>query len=247
MCLFHHAPRRTDDALDELAAQYADSAIPVFAARDGLTVRLAPRESYADNLSPRAQLLVGDGHCRWREAGGAVEQRLAAELNGDGGRLDDGGFSRPAVAVGGEPGGVVEQAVGEMIGGGLLPQPGDRARQRRPRGIGGGVKGGKAGAGQLSLSAQHRGELARPVAVQQLEQLGRGLGVGKVPGSRGRRAATPTAEVVAHPERSSSSCSTEQCRNTRSASGYRGRWINTAWCAYEVRWNLLRPVPSGNR
>jgi phosphoribosyl 1,2-cyclic phosphodiesterase len=42
VCLFHHAPRRTDDALDELAARYADGAIPVFAARDGLTVRLAP-------------------------------------------------------------------------------------------------------------------------------------------------------------------------------------------------------------
>lgn len=42
VCLFHHAPRRTDDALDELTARYADGAIPVFAARDGLTVRLAP-------------------------------------------------------------------------------------------------------------------------------------------------------------------------------------------------------------
>ena len=45
VCLFHHAPRRTDDALDEIAAQHADGAIPVFAARDGLTVRLASRES----------------------------------------------------------------------------------------------------------------------------------------------------------------------------------------------------------
>jgi ribonuclease BN (tRNA processing enzyme) len=42
VCLFHHAPRRTDDALDELAARYADNAIPVFAARDELTVRLVP-------------------------------------------------------------------------------------------------------------------------------------------------------------------------------------------------------------
>jgi phosphoribosyl 1,2-cyclic phosphodiesterase len=41
VCLFHHAPRRTDDALDELAARHADGAIPVFAARDQLTVRLA--------------------------------------------------------------------------------------------------------------------------------------------------------------------------------------------------------------
>jgi phosphoribosyl 1,2-cyclic phosphodiesterase len=42
VCLFHHAPRRTDDELDELAARYADAAVPVFAARDELTVRLAP-------------------------------------------------------------------------------------------------------------------------------------------------------------------------------------------------------------
>jgi ribonuclease BN (tRNA processing enzyme) len=42
VCLFHHAPRRTDDALDVLAARYADGAIPVFAARDELTVRLVP-------------------------------------------------------------------------------------------------------------------------------------------------------------------------------------------------------------
>ena len=42
VCLFHHAPRRTDDALDELAARYTECTIPVFAARDELTVRLVP-------------------------------------------------------------------------------------------------------------------------------------------------------------------------------------------------------------
>jgi phosphoribosyl 1,2-cyclic phosphodiesterase len=40
VCLFHHAPGRTDDALDALAADYADCAVPVFAARDELMVRL---------------------------------------------------------------------------------------------------------------------------------------------------------------------------------------------------------------
>jgi phosphoribosyl 1,2-cyclic phosphodiesterase len=43
VCLFHHAPRRTDDELDEIAARYRDAAIPVFAARDELTVRLSVR------------------------------------------------------------------------------------------------------------------------------------------------------------------------------------------------------------
>jgi len=48
VCLFHHAPGRTDDALDELAARYADEVIPVFAARDGLTMRLAATCRQAD-------------------------------------------------------------------------------------------------------------------------------------------------------------------------------------------------------
>lgn len=38
--LFHHAPGRTDDAIDELVAGFAGRAVPVRAASDGLTVRL---------------------------------------------------------------------------------------------------------------------------------------------------------------------------------------------------------------
>ena len=40
VCLFHHAPRRTDGELDELAGRFLDSRLPVFAAADGLTVKL---------------------------------------------------------------------------------------------------------------------------------------------------------------------------------------------------------------
>ncbi len=40
VCLFHHAPRRTDRELDELAGLLPDSRVPVFAAADGLAVKL---------------------------------------------------------------------------------------------------------------------------------------------------------------------------------------------------------------
>jgi phosphoribosyl 1,2-cyclic phosphodiesterase len=40
VCLFHHAPRRTDDALDELTSPFLNSAIPVAVAADGLTMKL---------------------------------------------------------------------------------------------------------------------------------------------------------------------------------------------------------------
>lgn len=40
VCLFHHAPRRTDDALDEMASRFRDGAIPVTMAADGLTMTL---------------------------------------------------------------------------------------------------------------------------------------------------------------------------------------------------------------
>lgn len=40
VCLFHHAPRRTDTELDELVGRFAHGPVPVIAAADGLTVSL---------------------------------------------------------------------------------------------------------------------------------------------------------------------------------------------------------------
>jgi ribonuclease BN (tRNA processing enzyme) len=40
VCLFHHAPRRTDDTLDELASRFLNCAVPVTVAADGLTITL---------------------------------------------------------------------------------------------------------------------------------------------------------------------------------------------------------------
>jgi phosphoribosyl 1,2-cyclic phosphodiesterase len=42
VCLFHHAPGRTDAELDELAGRRAGGPIPVIVAADGLIVRLGP-------------------------------------------------------------------------------------------------------------------------------------------------------------------------------------------------------------
>ena len=41
VCLYHHAPRRTDDALDELAGRFTESAVPTRMAFDGLVLTLA--------------------------------------------------------------------------------------------------------------------------------------------------------------------------------------------------------------
>jgi phosphoribosyl 1,2-cyclic phosphodiesterase len=41
VCLFHHSPRRTDAALDEIAGRFAKAPIPVFAAADGLIVTVS--------------------------------------------------------------------------------------------------------------------------------------------------------------------------------------------------------------
>lgn len=44
VCLFHHAPRRTDDALDELTSPFLNAAIPVTVAADGLTMKLGQQD-----------------------------------------------------------------------------------------------------------------------------------------------------------------------------------------------------------
>jgi len=41
VCLFHHAPRRTDREIDELAGRVRSGPVPILIAADGLTVRLA--------------------------------------------------------------------------------------------------------------------------------------------------------------------------------------------------------------
>lgn len=40
VCLFHHAPQRTDDALDDLASRLLNCAVPVTLAADGLAIEL---------------------------------------------------------------------------------------------------------------------------------------------------------------------------------------------------------------
>jgi ribonuclease BN (tRNA processing enzyme) len=41
VCLFHHAPRRTDREIDEIADRFRGGSVPILVAADGLTFRLA--------------------------------------------------------------------------------------------------------------------------------------------------------------------------------------------------------------
>jgi len=76
---------------------------------------------------------------------------------------------------------VVEQAVGEVVGGAVLAQARDRGCERC-RDIGPAVVVGETGAGQVALGAQHRGEVAGLVRVEQREQFADGGGVTQVVG-----------------------------------------------------------------
>src|ERR1700677_3523215 len=107
--------RRTETTLPRRGPSSDErSQIPVF------------RSSHAVALRRDRAVLVGQGRGDRGEGGGAVEERLAAQAGRDGGGFADGGRGGLGVAVSDEPGGVVEQAVGEVIGGGLLTQPGYR-------------------------------------------------------------------------------------------------------------------------
>jgi phosphoribosyl 1,2-cyclic phosphodiesterase len=46
VCLFHHAPRRTDEEIDELADRVRGGPVPIVVAADGLIVRLAAQYGY---------------------------------------------------------------------------------------------------------------------------------------------------------------------------------------------------------
>src|SRR5215467_7404768 len=85
----------------------------------------------------------------------AVEQRLAAQLLGDAAGLADRGRRGLVIAGAEQVGGVVEQAVGQVVGGGVLAQPGGRGCERRT-GARVAVLGGEAGAGQVTFGA-HQG------------------------------------------------------------------------------------------
>src|SRR5215471_5584996 len=76
----------------------------------------------------------------------AVEQGLAAESAGDVAGFSDGFFGGLVIAQAEQVLGVVEQAVGEVVGGGVLAQAGDCGGERCA-GVRAGFGGGEAGAG----------------------------------------------------------------------------------------------------
>ena len=124
----------------------------------------------------------------------AVQQRLAAQPGGDVGGLAGRGSGGLVIAEVAEMGGVVEQAVGQVVAGGVLAQPADRGGERRARvRVRVGAGGRQAGAGQVAFGALHGGQLPRPVALEQGQQVAGGGGVSQVVrGASGERPG-PTA------------------------------------------------------
>ena len=91
---------------------------------------------------------------------------------------------------------MVEQPVGQMVGSGVLAQPGNRGGERRSSGGRVAVGGGEAGAGQVAFGALHRGQLPGPVTVEQSEQFGSGGGIGEVVRGAGGQRPRPPQELV---------------------------------------------------
>jgi len=92
---------------------------------------------------------------------------------------------------------VLEQPVGQVVGGGVLAQAGDGGGEGR----GGWVadSGAEAGAGQVAFGKLHGGQFPGLVAVEHGEQLGGGSGIGQVVGGAGGQWPRPPQELVADP------------------------------------------------
>ena len=94
--------------------------------------------------------------------------------------------------------GVVEQAVGEVVGGAQLAQAADGGCEGRSAGLVA-VAGGQAGAGQLAFGPQHGPKMPGHVGVEQGEQLACG-GITQVVGGAGGQRPRPAEELVADAE-----------------------------------------------
>jgi hypothetical protein len=117
-----------------------------------------------------------DRRFAWLQLRGAVEQGLAAELDGDGGGLVGGGRGGLRLAAAAQLPGVVQQAVGQVIRSAQLPLAGDRGRESGP------VVASAAGPGQVAFGAQHGRQPSGLESVEHGEQLFGGRGVIQLPG-----------------------------------------------------------------
>ena len=131
---------------------------------------------------------------------GPVQQGLAAQPGADSAGFVDSLRCGLVVTITQQVLGVVEQAVGEVVGGSVLAQAG---YGRGERGPGGGlviVLAGQAGTGQVALGAQQRDNVARLIGVEQGQQF---LGGGRVAhlmgGADGERPC-PDQLSMAYPE-----------------------------------------------
>ena len=98
------------------------------------------------------------------------------------------------VVQAGEVLGVVEQAVGKVVGGAQLTQAADR-RGEGDRSGRVAVAGGQAGTHQVTFGAQHRGQVPGLVVIEQGEQLADGGAVAQVVGGAGGQRPRPPQVV----------------------------------------------------
>ena len=131
----------------------------------------------------------------------AVEQRPAAEPDGDRSRLGDGLGGRRRATHGGEELGVVEKPVGEVV------RSADRANRLNRRhelisGVGGVLRGGETGADQQRFGALHRCELSGPLPIADVEELSLGGEITELVGTAGGQRPRPASVVSGERERS---------------------------------------------
>jgi hypothetical protein len=134
-----------------------------------------------------------------RQVGSPVQQRLAAQPPGDGPGFGNGEGGGAIVVQAGEVPGVVEQAMGEVVGGGLFAQAADR-RGEVGRGGRAGLASGKADAGQAAFGTQQRGQMPGLVVIDQGEQLTDGGSVAQVVGGASGQWPRPPYVVAADAE-----------------------------------------------
>ena len=133
------------------------------------------------------------GLYRWpcgRQICGPVQQWLASEAACDVAGLADGRLGGIRITTAHEVLGVVEQAVGEVVGGAVLAQARHRGREGS-RGSLVAVVGCEAGTGQFTFGPEHRGEVPGLVGVEQDEQFAGGSAVPQFVGSPRRTGRHP--------------------------------------------------------
>jgi len=127
---------------------------------------------------------------------GPVQEWLASQAASDIAGLADGRLGGARITTVHQVSGVVEQAVGEVVGGAQLAQAinsgGERRVRRRVT-----VAGGEADAHQVAFGPQHRGEMPEGAGIEEGEQLTCGGCIAEIESDAGRQRPHPPYELAA--------------------------------------------------